>query len=61
MNDTLHSGPCLLPIILEILSRFHLGRIALVADICQAFLQIEIDSLHRGCLRFMWHENTLIL
>ena len=57
LNETLHSGPCLLPIILEILLRFRLGQVTLVADICQAFLQIGNDKLHRDYLRFMWYEN----
>ena len=56
LNETLHSGPCLLPIILEILLRFRLAQVALISDdIRQAFLQIEIDKLHRDYLRFMWH------
>ena len=50
MNDTLHSRPCLLPIILEVLLRFRLGQVGWVTDIRQAFLQIEIDrSNHRKC------------
>ena len=58
LNETLHSGPCLLPIILEILLRFRLVQVALISDdIRQAFLQIEIDKLHRDYLRFIWYEN----
>ena len=57
LNETLHSGPCLLPIILEILLRFCLGQVTLVADVRQAFLQTEIDKLHRDYRRFMWYEN----
>ena len=57
MNDTLRSGPCLLTIILEVLLRFRLGQVALVADIHQAFLQIEIGKLRRDYLRFLWYEN----
>ena len=55
--DTIHSSPCLLPIILAIFLRFRLGQVALVVDIRQVFLQIEIDNLHRVYLRFVWYEN----
>ena len=37
LNVALHSGPCLLPIILKTLLRFCLGQ---VGDIRQAYLQI---------------------
>ena len=56
MNDTLHSGSCFLPSFQEILC-FLLGQVALVTDIHQTFLQIEIDNLHRDYLQFMWYEN----
>ena len=44
LNDFLHSGPCLLPLIFNILLRFRIGDVALVADIKQAFLHIEIEE-----------------
>ena len=37
LNDILYSGPCLLPLIEDILLQFRLGRIAVVADIQQDF------------------------
>ena len=40
LNEILNSGPCLLPLIEDILLRFRLGRTAVVADIQQVFLQI---------------------
>ena len=57
LNDCLHSVPCLLPLIFDILLRFRIGDVALVADIKQAFLNIEIDEGDRGFLRFLWVEN----
>ena len=33
LNDVLHSGPCLLPFLQEILLRFRIGKIGLAADI----------------------------
>ena len=43
LNDLLYAGPCLLPKLYEILLRFRRGKIALVADMKQAFLQIEVN------------------
>ena len=57
LNDSLHSGPCLLPITLDNLLRFRLGQVVFVTDMRQAFSQLEIDSLHRDYLRFMCYEN----
>ena len=57
MNDILYSGPCLLPLIEDILLRFRLERIAAVADIQQAFLQISVNECHRYYLRFLWYNN----
>ena len=53
LNDCLHSGPCLLPLIFDILLRFRIGDMALVADIKQAFLNTEIDEGNRNLLRFL--------
>ena len=61
LNDSLHSGPCLLPITLDILLRFRLGQVVFVTDTRQAFSQIEIDSLHPDYLRFMCYKNIVLL
>ena len=53
LNDCLHSGPCLLPLIFDILLRFRIRDLVLVADIKQAFLKIEIDEGDRDFLRFL--------
>ena len=57
LNDLLYAGPCLLPKLYEILLRFRCGKIALVADIKQAFLQIEVNQSHREFLRFLWYYS----
>ena len=60
LNYKLHSGPCLLPIVLELLLRFRLGQVVLVTEIRHSLLQIQIDNLHRDYLRFMWSKILII-
>ncbi|CAB4017874.1 E3 ubiquitin- ligase DZIP3, partial [Paramuricea clavata] len=57
LNDCLHVGPPLSPLLYHIILRFREKRIALVADIEKAFLNIEIDPCDRDCLRFLWVGN----
>ena len=58
LNDFLDPGPCLLPFLFDILLRFRTGKIALISDIKQAFLQIEIAPEHRDFLRFLWYDDV---
>ena len=53
LNDILEAGPCLLPYLLDILLRFHTGKVAVLADIKQAFLQIEMNENDRNLVRFL--------
>ena len=57
INDVLYSGPCLLPLIYDILILFRTGKIGIVADVKQAFNQIEIVKEHRDFLRFLWFKD----
>ena len=57
LNDILYSGPSLLPLIEDILLLIRLGRIAVVANIQQAFFQILVNECHRYYLRFLWYNN----
>jgi hypothetical protein len=54
LNDCLHISPKLAPLLFHILLRFREKMIALVADIEKAFLNVEVDSLDRDCLRSLW-------
>ena len=60
LNDCLLVGPKLAPLMFHILLRFREKRIALVADIEKAFLNVEVDSLDRDCLRFLWVKGLMI-
>ena len=57
LNDCLHVGPPLTPLIFDVLLRFRENRIALVGDIEKAFLNIEIHPIDRDCLRFLWFKD----
>ena len=57
-NELLHSEPCLLPLLYDILLRFRLGTIAITADIKQAFLQILVDKKYQTFLRFLWYNDV---
>ena len=57
LNDCLCKGPCLNPLLYNILLRFRCYNIALTADIEKAFLQIAIAPEHRNYLRFLWFDD----
>ena len=56
LNDCLHIGPSLNPLLLDILLRFRVNRVALVVDIEKAFLNVGVDKDDRDCLRFLWPD-----
>ena len=58
LNDCLYSAPNLLSKIFDILLRFRFNFIVILADIKQAFLNVEISKEHRDFLRFLWYENV---
>ena len=57
LNNIVYSGPCLLPYLDDILLRFWTGKIGLVGDIKQAFLQVEIAEEHRDFVGFLWFKD----
>ena len=58
LNDCLHTGPPLTPDILDILIRFRVQPIALVADIEKTFLMIAVKKEDRDVLRFLWVDDV---
>ena len=56
LNDCLYSGPNLLGKIFDILLRFRLNYIGILADIQQAFRNIEISTEHTDFFRFLWYD-----
>ena len=57
LNDCLYVGPSLLPAIVDVLIRFRAWRIGLVADVMQAFHQINLSDKQKDFLRFIWLED----
>ena len=58
LNDCLHVGPKLHTKIFDILLRFRVHRIAIIADIEKAFLMISVAKKDRDVLRFLWYKNV---
>ena len=57
INEFLELGPCLLPLLYDILLRLRLEPIAITANIKQAFLQISVAKEHQSFLRFLWFDD----
>lgn len=57
LNDCLHVGPALSPKIFEILLRFRERKVAVVADVEKAFLNIGIEKEDRDVLRLLWIDD----
>ena len=57
LNDCLMTGPNLNPELLSILLKFRQHKVAFMADITKAFLQISIREQDRDALRFLWTDD----
>ena len=57
LNDSLYAGPSFGQRITDILFRFRVYPVALVADIEKAFLMISVAEEDRDVLRFLWLED----
>ena len=58
LNDCLHVGPPLTPLLFNILLRFRHNKVCWIGDIEKAFLNIGINEADRDCLRFLWVSDT---
>ena len=56
LNECQYSGPNLLSKVFDMLVRFRLNKVAILADIKKAFLNIEVFDEHRDFLRFLWYD-----
>ena len=57
LNDCLNTGPSFLPDLPGILLRFRRWKVALVADVTKAFLQIKVRPEDRDVHRFLWYDQ----
>ncbi|TKR72796.1 hypothetical protein L596_020198 [Steinernema carpocapsae] len=57
LNDSMHQGPSLIPLILGIMLRIRTGRILILADVEKAFLQIKLHESERDAVRFIWLKD----
>ena len=57
LNDCIHAGPSLSPLLMDIMLRFRCFKVALVADIEKAFLMIGVEENDRNVLRFLWIDD----
>ena len=58
LNSCLEKGPCLLPLLIEVLLRFRTYKVVLLGDIKQAYLNISVDEKDRDYMRFVWLEDV---
>ena len=58
LNEFLFSGPSITEALFSILLHFRVDRIAMVADIEKAFLQIAVTEKHRNFIRFLWYNDV---
>ena len=58
LNDCLEKGPCLLPLLVDILIRFGAYKVAVASDIKQAFLNVSVNENERNFLRFLWFDDV---
>jgi hypothetical protein len=59
LNDCLHVGPSLMPLLFDILLRFRENSVVLIGDIEKAFLNVEVDKEDRDYLRFLWVKDVV--
>ena len=57
LNDCLHAGPPLTPLLMDIMMRFGCHQIALVGDIEKALLMFGVNEADRDVLRFLWVKD----
>ena len=53
LNDCLHTGPSLAPLLFDVLLHLREHQVILTGDIKKAFLQIEMDEADQGSVRFL--------
>ena len=58
VNDIIMSGPDLLNPLLHVLTRFRLGKYALMSDVTKCFFQIKLPAAQRDLFRLLLFEKN---
>ena len=58
LNDAMYKAPCLKPHLFDVLVRFRLNPIGVIADTEKAYLQIFVADCHRDFVRFLWFNDV---
>ena len=58
LNECLHAGLSLFPLLVDIMLRFRVFRVALVEDLEKAFLNVSVLLDDRNVLRFLWLSDV---
>ena len=58
INDCVYAGPNLLNESMNLLLRFRISRVGVVADVEKAFHQVSVDPVDRDSLRILWKPST---
>ncbi|XP_070560266.1 uncharacterized protein [Ptychodera flava] len=56
LNDVIYQGPKVQHDLFEVLLRFQRNPVALISDIGEMYLRIEIPPDDRPCYRFLWRD-----
>jgi hypothetical protein len=56
LNQFIHQGPKLQRELIDVLIRFRKNPVALVCDIAEMYLRVEIDPVDRQYFRFLWRN-----
>ena len=60
LNDCMNTGPSFIPDLPGILMRFRRWKVALIADVTKAFLQIRVRQEDQDVHRFLWNDKGVI-
>lgn len=59
LNDIIHQGPKLQNDLFNVLLRFRKHPVAVVSDVSEMYLQIQVKNIDRPFLRFLWRDMEL--
>ncbi|XP_068689247.1 uncharacterized protein [Montipora foliosa] len=58
LNECVHAGPPLTPLLMDIMMRLHCHQIALIGDIEKAFLMVGVNEADGDVLCFLWVKDS---